>query len=816
MTWNPNATVTIGGVDLSGQTLNGLSINYGRPTVWDQPRASYAQITILNSTDVDYGFEINDSVTVTITDSDGTIITVFTGSTTDITNNVSGSGSIATVATQTITAVGPFASMSRSLVGITDYPKEYDDVRINRILTEAAVSIDVVDTPGVYELIDRPANPTDAYTLSTYYANMCFGYMYETKTGKVGYANESRRTVDLAASGYLDIAENYINWQGINSRKSVSDILNKVILFYKNGQSLTASDTHSISNYGLYEARIDTEFSDTDQAQNMADRYVSLRSTPQTNFSSFNINLDNPNLSNAAIDALIGIEMGTAIQIDNLPNAISPMVYQGFVEGWQLVINQHQALLNIISSDSTYSIVPIRWQDIDPTTIWTDIDPTATTSTKTNLITNPTFEPINYGALGYVPMVNSINNLTNIYIPDQASFDITGDIDIRVLVSLDDWTPGTQNQLIARDEGSVDRTWILYMLTTGRPQFVWWDSGGTIRSTSATAAPTVTDGAQLFIRVTLDVDNGAGGNSVRFYSSTDGSNWTQIGTTQTQAFVTSIRATAAQITIGYGQSGYGLQGKFYEAEVRNGINGTPVFFTNIAGDWKATDGFSYTTYTGQTASIMSRRAKTQDTSGVQVYDWAPNTGTALSNTIAQSYSGRGSLLVTVIVAGVTRGAFIPSGRRIPVTAGQTYTFTCYVRDGNTGLQWRNVLLWYSLVTGGSSTGSTTGTSTTISSTGWTRITVTGTAPAGTTAVAPFINMPSTATLNTYAYIDAIQFESGSTASTYFDGYNSNIPSNQYPALAWTGTAQQSTSTATAYWGTLPTTLWQNVDSVGLP
>jgi hypothetical protein len=816
MTWNPNATVSIGGVDFTGETLGGLAIHYGRPTIWDQARASYATVSILNSTDTDYAFEINDDVVVEIQDSDGTDVTVFTGKVTDISNELAAAGSGATVAVQTLTAVGPFAQMARTIVGTTNYPKEYDDDRINRILTEAGVTIDVVDTPGVYELQERPSDPQDAYTLSTYYAGMCFGYMYETKAGAVGYANESRRTVDVSVSGYLDIAEGYINWRGINSRKSISDIVNKIILFYKNGQSKTAEDTASATNYGLIEARIDTELEQGDQAQNIADRYVSLRSVPETNFSSFNINLDNPNITAADLDQLINIEMGTAIQISDLPNAISPINYRGFVEGWDLVINQYQANLTITSSDSTYSVVPIRWQDVDPTTIWTDIDPTATTSTKTNLVTNPTFEPINYGALGYVPMVNSINNLTNIYVPDQASFDITGDIDIRVLVSLDDWTPATQHQLIARDEGLVDRTWILYILTTGRPQFVWWDSGGTIRSATASIAPTVTDGAQLFIRVTLDVDNGAAGNSARFYSSTDGLNWTQIGTTQTQAFVTSIRATAAQITVGIGQTGYGLQGKFYKAEVRNGIDGTPVFYTDIAGDWKATDGFSYTTYTGQTASIMSRRARTQDLGGVQVYDWQPNTGTALSNTTAQSYSGRGSLLMTVISAGTTRGLFIPSGRRIPVTAGQTYTLTAYVRDGNTGLQWRNVLQWYSLVTGGSLTGQTTGTSTTISSTGWTRITVTGTAPAGTTAVGPFINMPSSATLNTYAYIDAIQFESGSGASSYFDGYASDIPAKEYPALAWTGTAQQSTSTAVAYWGTKPTTLWQNVDTVGLP
>ena len=392
MTWNPNATVTIAGNDFTGNTLNGLAIHYGRPTIWQQARSSYATIDILNTTNVNNDFEINDSVVVTVQDSDGTTITVFTGVITDISAQIAASGSNATVAVETITAVGPFAQMSRTTVGKTQYPKEYDDDRINRILTEAGVTIDVVDTPGVYELTERDINPIDAYTLSTYYAQMCFGYMYETKTGAVGYANESRRTLDVEASGYLDIDEGYINWRGINSRKSIADILNRIILFYKDNAQVTADDTASIASYGLYEATISTELHNLDEAQNIADRYVSLRSQPEYNFSSFNINLDNPNLLAADLDALINIEMGTAIQIDNLPNAISHISYQGFVEGWDLVINQMQASLTITSSDSTYSVVPIRWQDVDPLTEWLDLDPTAVKTTRTNLVLNPSFE----------------------------------------------------------------------------------------------------------------------------------------------------------------------------------------------------------------------------------------------------------------------------------------------------------------------------------------------------------------------------------------------------------------------------------------
>ena len=593
MTWTPNASVTIAGVDFSGKALNGISINYGRPSIWEQARSSYAQITILNDTNVDNGFEINDSVVVTIQDSDGTVITVFTGNITEISNAIDASGSIKTVATQTITAVGPFAAMSRVLVGSTTYPKEYDDARISRIFTEAGVTVDVVDTPGVYELHDRPANTTDAYSLAAYYAGMCFGYIYETKTGAVGYANESRRTIDIGISGYLDIDEGYINWRGINSRKSISDIVNRIVLFYKNNQSKTAEDTHSISNYGLYEARTNTELEDGDQAQNIADRYVSLRSIPATNFSSFNINLDNPNILAADLDALINIEMGTAIQIDNLPNAISAITYKGFVEGWQLIINRSQALLNIISSDSTYSVVPIRWQDIDPTTIWTDIDPTAVKTTRTNLVLNPSFE---------------VNN--------------TG------------WSVG-----------SVTQT-----------------------------------------RITTDSYFGSASNQI------------------------------------------------------------------------------VTTGTATNTGIVSTRSTTY---------------------------------------------------AIPITPNQPYTITAWVKR-TVGTRTLN-MQFRTKTTATSAIAVETFTSNSSTSGSWTKLTINCTPTNATGVFAEiFIRNSTAGAIGDTFLVDGILCVAQSTNTYYWDGTNTDIPTNRNYAIAWTGTANNSTSTATAYFGTIPATTWDNVDTVGLP
>lgn len=376
MTWQPNAVVTVAGVDYTDKSLWNVQVNYGRTSVWEQARAGYATVQIVNLNNANLNFEINDSLVVTIQNATGTPVTVFTGVVNDISNNLVGVGSTAKVGVQTLTAVAPFAIMARAIVGNAAYPKEYDDDRLTRIFNEAGVTIDVVDTPPIYEFTARAASqPTDAYSLASYYAGMAMGYIYETADGKVGYANESRRTLEVAVSGYLTLPLSYILGQGITSNKSLNNITNQVELQYKNSQIKTQNSTASIASYGLKAATIVTELELAVEAQYQADRYVALRAYPITNLSSFTIQLDMPVITNADLNTLLNVYMGQAIAIVNLPNAIMHAAYDGFVEGYQLSFNEYQAALTLITTDATLSLTPTRWQDVDPTLEWLDVDP---------------------------------------------------------------------------------------------------------------------------------------------------------------------------------------------------------------------------------------------------------------------------------------------------------------------------------------------------------------------------------------------------------------------------------------------------------
>jgi hypothetical protein len=376
MTWKPNGTVTINGSTYTNQTLWNVQISYGRSNVIDQSRAGFANVQLLSKDGIHYNINLNDTMVIEVENSSGIDVTVFTGKVTDIRSDINASGQVGTTVITTVTAIGPFGQMARNVIGDSAYPKEYDDDRMNRILTEAGVTIDVVDTPGVYEFTARAANPTDAYTLATYYAQMGFGYVYETQSGEVGYANESRRLNEVQDNGYFVIPEDYILWSGVSSNRTLNDLVNSVILTYKANATRTASDAGSIATYGTIASKVSTELENLSEAQFQADRYIALRAIPQTNLSSFSVMLDSPYMSSGDRDIFLGMYMGKPIEINNLPNAVINSVYKGFVEGWIFSFNSVQANMTLTTTDSSLSIVPTRWQDVSALQRWSDVGAT--------------------------------------------------------------------------------------------------------------------------------------------------------------------------------------------------------------------------------------------------------------------------------------------------------------------------------------------------------------------------------------------------------------------------------------------------------
>lgn len=168
--------------------------------------------------------------------------------------------------------------------------------------------------------------------------------------------------------------------------------------------------------------------------------------------------------------------------------------------------------------------------------------------------------------------------------PDHTSLDIVGDLDVRADIQPLHWERG--NGIGIADKYVTtgnQRSWALWAGADGLLRMRWSTDGTFAAVITATSTAAVTpDGAgRIAVRATLDVNNGAGGWAVTFYTAPGGNlsgTWTQLGAAVTGTGVTSIFNSTASVGVGTTLAIVvdAFVGRVHALQIRNGIGGTVV------------------------------------------------------------------------------------------------------------------------------------------------------------------------------------------------------------------------------------------------
>jgi hypothetical protein len=235
-----------------------------------------------------------------------------------------------------------------------------------------------IDRPGNYELAARSSSRTDVYSLVSALATSGLGYIYEDSLGRIGYADSTHRTTYLSANGYVDLDANHARAAGLRIETRVGDVRNSLTIKYNATSSaeVSASDAPSIALYGTLAQIITTTLHNSADATAQANFYLSLRAQPQPIFSEITFDLTNPELDNADRDNLLGIFMGEAIALNNLPLNMNSGTFQGFVEGWSFQASYNQLSVTLLLTPLAYSLQAMRWNDVPITERWNSVSPT--------------------------------------------------------------------------------------------------------------------------------------------------------------------------------------------------------------------------------------------------------------------------------------------------------------------------------------------------------------------------------------------------------------------------------------------------------
>lgn len=141
-----------------------------------------------------------------------------------------------------------------------------------------------------------------------------------------------------------------------------------------------------------------------------------------------------------------------------------------------------------------------------------------------------------------------------LFVLDAPALDVTGDFDLRLDLALEDWS---ESQMLAlRYQSTGDqRSWVLEILD-GVPTFLWSPNGllASRITQAATEAVRGYNGQRMALRVTLDINNGAGGYELRFYTgrTVDDEEWALLGSPIVGAAPTSVFAGSGYMEFGAG------------------------------------------------------------------------------------------------------------------------------------------------------------------------------------------------------------------------------------------------------------------------
>lgn len=403
--YNPQPVVTVGGVDFTDDTINLISITAGRATIDDQPRAGYANVSLIITDNTYPTIALNSLLRVSVVNSAGIDPYIFTGYVTDVTRRVVAGGNLANAVQIDIVAAGPLARLAKLKTEAT-YPKEYDGDRIAEILTNvfttswdevvpatgtwAAVDpaktwqtydggyVGTVDTPGDFELYAYSGGEVEALSLTRLVANSALGILYETGDGLINYDASGTRIDRVGSQGFTTVSSDYLSSLSIASDSRIADLINELTITYKANASVTGSDVDSIAAYGLFSAQRGTYLEQTVQAEQQRDFFLQTRAIPRVNIQSVNVPLHNPDLPDATRDALIGVFCGLPVEIPDLPTAVFNHPFTGFVEGYTWRVTRNTADLSLTVSDYGLTAIQQAWEQVNALETWNTLNATIT------------------------------------------------------------------------------------------------------------------------------------------------------------------------------------------------------------------------------------------------------------------------------------------------------------------------------------------------------------------------------------------------------------------------------------------------------
>ena len=402
MTYSPDVHVLIDGTDLSGITLETVRVVRGRDDVYTEPRAGYAICELIDLTGAGLGIEPLQSLKITVDDSLGAPVDVFTGIISDTGISLYDAGEVDGIpkGLVTVIATGPLARLNRRVVLTGGRAQELDGDRIAAIIENAlaapweetggtwgtigtatttwatvdpGLDLTLIDQPGIYDIAALPAlaEGYGALPQAGLTGLSARGILFDTADGFVAYADGNSRAATVAADGYIEVDAGILIAGVLNPTSTQADIVNRVFVGFDGG-SVSFTDTASLLQYGLLADQFVTNLADANQAEDWALDYLEDHSGPAPTLRQVAVRLDG--LDDPTLDVMLAIDINSPVNLIGLPATLGlKSNFAAFVEGLQFDLNAQTVQLSLLISDAALSFGSQQWQQVGATVAWEDV-----------------------------------------------------------------------------------------------------------------------------------------------------------------------------------------------------------------------------------------------------------------------------------------------------------------------------------------------------------------------------------------------------------------------------------------------------------
>jgi hypothetical protein len=402
--WSPNVTVQIGGRDYTGATLETVRITRGRNEIYEEPRAGYAICELIDLNGTGLGIQPLERMTVSIQDSYGNQLRVFTGNVSDTSavlyDNGVESGTAGAITT--VIAVAPLARLNRRIVATDGLPEQNDGDRIAELIAEglgarweetggtwqnaydpdvtwqdvdSGLDLTFIDQPGDFTVAALPAEAAGYQPLTQAYITAISGrgVIFDRPDGFIAYQDASHRRNEAETNGYRQLPNTSLLANRLTVTSTQTDITNRTIVEFEGG-TVIFTDEDSVIDYGLQAKRFQTNLVNSAQAEAWALDYLEDHRRPNLKLSGVAARLDQDDL--ATRETLLSYDVGSPLLLSGLPVTLGVQTFPAFVEGvdWRLNRDTVEIILNV--SDAALSIGSVQWNQVDPTLEWGDVSAT--------------------------------------------------------------------------------------------------------------------------------------------------------------------------------------------------------------------------------------------------------------------------------------------------------------------------------------------------------------------------------------------------------------------------------------------------------